>query len=520
MKKRAFLKNAVILTVTMLLLRTTNIGYRVYLSDKIGTAGMGLFQLILSVFILAITISTSGISLVVTRLVAEAVATGKSSCTKSIIRKCMAFSLTLSVLATVGMYFSADFLAANFLGDCRAALPLKILAPGLPFMAVCACLRGYFLAIRDMMKPASADMLEQFVTIGIVAALFVYFSPQGLENACCAIMLGSTAGELLSCGYTFLLYKISIRKLKCTKIKSSGIQSTGIQSTGVLGKIIHIGLPVTFSSTLRSILSTAENLLIPIGFKKNGATAENSLSQYGMIQGMVMPILFFPSAFLAAFSSLLIPEMAEANAAGKRQTIGRTTSRAIQLTLLFSIFIASVFIAFSKDLGLAFYKNEQAGVILRILAPLVPLMYLDSVVDGILKGLDQQLSSLKYNFSDSVLRVLLIYFAVPFAGTKGYIFVLFFSTIFNATLSINRLIKVSKVQVQLRSWVFKPVICSALAALLVLIFCKLPLLTVLSEWECASIQIVLSALLYYLFLRLCGSFTKEDVIWVKSILKQ
>ncbi|HEX3038211.1 MAG TPA: polysaccharide biosynthesis protein [Oscillospiraceae bacterium] len=510
MKKRVFFKNAVILTVTMLLLRTMNIGYRVYLSNKIGAAGMGLFQLILSVFVLAITVSVSGISLVVTRLVTEAAATGKSGCAKSIIRKCIAFSFTLSVLAMVALYFSADFLAANFLNDCRAALPLKILAPGLPFMSICACLKGYFLAIRDMMKPASGEMLEQLVTIGIVVALFVYFSPQGLENACCAIMLGSTAGELFSFGYTFLLYKISIHKLKCTKEKS----------TGIFRKIIHIGLPVTFSSTLRSILSTAENILIPIGFKKNGATAESSLSQYGMIQGMVMPILFFPSAFLAAFSSLLIPEMAEANAAGKHQTIGRTTSRAMQLTLLFSVFTASVFIAFSKDLGLAFYQNEQAGVILRVLAPLVPLMYLDSVVDSILKGLDQQLSSLKYNFSDSVLRVLLIYFAIPFAGTKGYICVLFFSTIFNATLSINRLIKVSKVQVQLVSWVFKPIICAALAALMVLIFCKLPLLAALSEWECASMQVVLSALLYYLFLRLCGSFTKSDVIWVKSIFKQ
>lgn len=510
MKKKAFLKNAVILTVSMLLLRTINIGYRVYLSNKIGTAGMGLFQLILSVFVLAITISASGISLVVTRLVAEAAASGTSGCTRSIIRKCMAFSLTLSLLAVAGLYFSADFVAANLLGDCRAALPLKILAPGLPFIAVCACMKGYFLAVRDMFKPASAEVLEQFVTIGIVAALFVYFAPQGLENACCAIMLGSTAGEVISCGYTFLVYRISLKKRHCPKAKSSG----------VFRKLLHIALPVTFSSTLRSVLSTVENILIPVGLKKNGASAESSLSQYGMIQGMVMPILYFPSAFLSAFSSLLIPEMAEANAAGKHKTIGRTTSRAMQLTLLYSIFITSVFIAFSKDLGLAFYRNEQSGVILRILAPLVPLMYLDSVVDAILKGLDQQLSSLKYNFSDSVLRVLLIYFAVPFAGTKGYICVLFFSTIFNATLSINRLIKVSKVTVQVTSWVFKPVICAALSAFMVLIFCKLPMISALSEWICASMQVVFAGFLYYLFLRLCGSFTEEDVLWVKSIFKQ
>lgn len=510
MKKRAFIKNAIILTVTMLLLRTTNIAYRIYLSDKIGTTGMGLFQLIFSVFILAITISTSGISLAVTRLVTEASAVGKIGCAKSIIKKCMVFSLSISLLAAICLYFSADYLATNILCDSRAALPLKILAPGLPFMAICACLKGYFLAVRDMMKPACAEILEQFSTIGIVAALFVYISPPGLENACCAIMLGSTVGEILSCGCTFLLYQISLKKLKCANTKSSG----------AFRQIIHIALPVTFSSTLRSLLSTIENILIPLGFKKNGASAEISLSQYGMIQGMVMPILFFPSSFLVAFSSLLIPEMAESNAAGKHLTIERTTSRAIQFTLLFSTFITAIFIAFAKDLGLALYENEESGVILRVLAPLVPLMYLDGIVDSILKGLDQQLYSLKYNFWDSALRVLLIYFVIPFFGTKGYICVLFFSTIFNAALSINRLIQVSKIEVKLSSWAFKPIICAALAVLLVLIFCKLPLIAVLSQWECASLQILISAPLYYLFLRLCGSFTKDDVVWVKHIFKQ
>lgn len=510
MKKKIFLKNAVILTVAMLLLRTTNIGYRVYLSDKIGAAGMGLFQLIFSVFILAITISVSGISLAVTRLVAEAAAENRSGCVRSIMRKCMVFSVVLSLVALAGLFCSADFIAANLLNDSRAAMPLKILAPGLPFMAVCACLKGYFLAVRDMMKPASAEVLEQFSTIGIVAALFVYLSPKGLENACCAIMVGSTVGEVLSFGYTYLLYKISLHKQRFGNEKSEK----------VFRKVIHIGLPVMFSSTLRSILSTIENILIPIGFKKNGASAENSLSQYGMIQGMVMPILYFPSAFLAAFSSLMIPEMAEANAAGKNITIVRQTSRAIQLTLLFSIYIAAIFIAFSKDLGLAFYKNEQAGTILRVLAPLVPLMYLDSTVDSILKGLDQQLSSLKYNFADSVLRVILIFFIIPIAGTKGYICVLFFSTIFNASLSIHRLIQVSKVKVEIGDWVLKPVICSALAALMILILCRLPVLAALPPWECAVIQVLLSGTLYYWFLRACGSFTKQDVIWFKNILKE
>ena len=66
-----------ILTASSLVMRASSIGYRTYLSSKIGTAGMGLYQLVMSVFILAITVSTSGISLAVTRIVTDTITKGR-----------------------------------------------------------------------------------------------------------------------------------------------------------------------------------------------------------------------------------------------------------------------------------------------------------------------------------------------------------------------------------------------------------------------------------------------------------
>lgn len=507
MKKRTFLLNAIVLTASAIILRTTNIGYRVFIADKIGAAGIGLYQLIMSVFILAITICTSGISLAVTRLVAESLGKNQPGYAKSAVLKCMAVSLTLSFLAAGGLLVFADPIAAQILNDSRAAVPLKILAPSLPFMAISSCFRGYFIARRKAAQPSIADMLEQFSTIGISVALFLYFAPDGLESACCAITLGSTAGELISCLYNCIVYKLSIRPYR----------KYPAQSTGVLRMVSHIALPAMAGYTARNVLSAIENVLIPSGLKKHGAGPEASLAQYGMIQGMVMPLLYFPSAFLTSLSSLLVPEMAEANVCGKHRTIERTTCRAMQLTLLFSFFVTAVFLAFSKELGLAFYKNEDAGAILRIMAPLVPLMYLDSVVDGILKGLDQQLSSLKYNFSDSAFRVILVYLCIPVWGVKGYLGVLFFSTIYNASLSIHRLIKVSRVEVRLGDWVFKPALCAAVAVLTAMLPFRSALIPSLSPWQSAAAQIVLSGGLYWCFLRLCGSLSRDDIHWMRGL---
>ncbi len=514
MKKRVFFFNAMILTASSLIMRASGIGYRTYLSSKIGVAGMGLYQLVMSVFILAITVSTSGISLAVTRIVTDTIAKGAPSQAKRAVRKCLVFALLISLLAMVMLYFSSGFIAVQWLGDARVTLSLKILAPGLPLMSACACLKGYFNAMRNVTKTASGELLEQFVTIGAVVCLFTFLAPQGLEYACAAVMLGSTLGEVASCTYTFFFF---IRdKIKLQDTPGNKFQYTFRKA---LQDMLHIELPIMFGSLLRNGLVTVENILIPIGFKKHGASTEVSLGNYGMIHGMVLPLLLFPSAFLMAFSSLLVPEMAQANAAGHQKTISRVTARSMQLTLLFSFFISACFLVFADDLGRTFYQSEEAGRLIRFLAPLIPLLYLDSVVDGILKGLDQQIASMRYNFADSALRVALVYFLIPYLGVNGYLGILFFSTIFNAALSIHRLLKVSQVEIRVLDWIVKPILCGGIAVLCCALLRHFPFASALPLWCCVLLEFTLSGIGYYILLRVTRCFKKEDVTCIREIFR-
>lgn len=440
MKKRVFFINAVIMTVGAVVIRMFNLWFRTFIAGLIGASGMGLYQLIFSVFLLGITFCTSGIGFAVTRLVAE----GRGA--RSAVRQCLAAALTLSGIAMVAIFFFADFIALKWIGESVAATPLRLLVLGLPFIAAGACFRGYFLAIRNTIVPVCGEFIEQAVTIG-AAVLLLRLLPQPLD----AMMLASTIGEVFSCSYIAVLYVLFVKKLPFSNRKANHFRS-----------IVHIAVPVLCGSFFRSLLSSLENILIPRGFKKNGADEEGSLAQYGVMQGMVMPILFFPSAFLSSLAVLLVPEMAEANAGGNREVIQKATARAFRFTLTFSFFTASLLIVFADSLGMLFYKNAEAGELLRIMAPIVPLMYLDSVVDGMLKGLDQQLYSMTYNFTDSIMRVILIGSMIPIFGMKAYIAVLFLSEIYNASLSINRLLKVTSLKVDIIGWILTPAVASAL----------------------------------------------------------
>ena len=500
------------LTSAVLLSRVIGISFRVYMSNKIGAEGIGLYQLICTIFLFASTFVTSGVSLAVTRLVTEALARKEYQKAKTAVRRALVLGLFFSLLMGGALFFSADYIGNQVLKDPRTILSLKILAPSLPFMAVSACFRGYFFAVRQVIKTASEQLLEQIAEIVIFALVVNFLAPMGLEYACCAIVLGTTGAEIFSCLYSFLLYWGELRKLR-------GKASKGRISGGIK-KLLSICLPVTASSCLRSGLSMTENILIPPGLKKNGASYEGSLAGYGMITGMVMPVITFPSAFLSSFSMLLIPELSEANAANHKKNIHYIAGRVFQITFLFSIFICGFFVFFAKDLGLLIYHDSAPGVYLSVLAPVIPLMYLDSVVDGMLKGLNEQLSYLSYNIIDSVMRVGLILFLLPLMGLNGLIVVIFASEILNSTLSIARLMKVTQLKMRFFTWILKPALAVVFPGLLLMglssILSKL-LPDVLFR---VLFELIFTVGIYLLLLFAMKSLTKDDIRWLKSIFRQ
>ena len=198
MTKQKFLLQGAILTAVSLFLRITNMGYRSYLSQKIGSEGMGLYQLIFSVFMLTVTLSTSGISLAVTRMVSAAIAAGRRESIRSTVARCFGFCLTISLCIAAVLFFLAGPAATVFLDNPDAAPCLRILGLGLPFMSLCTCMKGYFLAVDESLSTAASDTLEQILTILATVYLFWHFSPQGIEAACLAAMAASTLGEMTS----------------------------------------------------------------------------------------------------------------------------------------------------------------------------------------------------------------------------------------------------------------------------------------------------------------------------------
>lgn len=493
------LKNTLLLTAASFLMQTVGVSFNVWLSARLGESGIGLFQLIMTVYSLAVTLGGGGVRLASTRLAVEGEA--KQENTRRTVRRCIRYALLTGSLAAVLLFAAAPIAAQYWLADVRATLPLKILALSLPFVAMSSAMNGYFTAIKKVGRYSAVRIAEQAVKIAIVMLLMGRLLPKGESYGCIAIVLGILFSEGFSFLLLYVLYNIEKQKY-----------STNIQKF-TLRKLLHIAVPDVTGAGARSILLTIEHLLIPRGFRRSGVSAESALAVYGNIHGMVFPLLLYPSAILTSLSGLLIPEIAGRHALGLEKQIAYMQRRVLRMTLFFAFGTAGIVYTFAQSLSMAVYQSDKCTFYLQILAPLIPVMYCDMTVDGLLKGLDEQRASMRYNILDSGLCVVLVYILLPRFAVKGYIFILFLSEIINFFLSMRRLCKVSIVELKLSEDVFLPLCCCVCAPVFVRFFTvQIGSVYFANIWG-LTVKIIVSLCLYLLFLYGFGGLRMEDVHW-------
>lgn len=506
MKKTVFIKNAAILTASSLILRFAGIIFKVWLAAKVGSEGIGLYQLVFSVYMFAATFATSGISTAVTRLVSEELVVGNKKGVRHILVRCIEISLLIALFSISVLFFGADFIAGHLLNETRAALSLKILAFSLPFMGISSCVKGYFIARRKATPSSVAQLLEQAVRIVIIMVLVTRYDTLGLEYTCAAVLLGDTIAEAVSCLYVYIRYRLDFGRLRIdTPLTRKPYK--------LVPAISHIALPITSGRYLNSMLRMIENILVPQCLSMGLAGSANGISLFGMIKGMALPILFFPSTLLNALSTLLIPEMSEAAVRGRYGVVRSVAHRIIKITSLVSIIFSALFLTGGRQMGILIYNDSDVGFLLCALSPIVPFMYLDAIADGILKGLDQQKFTFRTSVSDSAIRIVLILLLLQKWGINAFIGIMYFSNFLTCFLNTRRLVRISRLKLDLANTFFLP-FCGAYT------LCFLTNIMLKKFFNMPNLVFVISLCviciaLYLAYLVLLGIIDRDDLRFIK-----
>lgn len=454
--RKRFFYNGIMLTAVGIAMRTVALFFNAFVTQKIGAEGMGLYTIVMTVYGFAVTFATSGISLTVTRLVASAVGEGRAEETRAVLFGAILYSLAFSLIATLVLFFGASFIAGGILGDTRAVNALRILAPSLIPLSLVAVFSGYFVGVRRVACNAVTQVLGQIFKITATVWLVIRAMPMTVERAALSLSLGTTVTEILAFFVIFIEFLIDRRR-------AVGKEKSGADVRSVASMAVPLGI----SAYIRQALLTVEHILIPKRLRARGDTLSESLSAYGTLHGMALPMILYPMVTLSSFAGLLVPEFAERSASGDNDGMRRIASRAFGVTLIYATLASSVLYVFSEELGYVIYNSASAGKFIAVLAPVIPIMYLDHVTDSVLKGIGEHVYSMWVNITDSLLSVALVWILIPKMGIMGYAVCIIAMEAYNFILSAVRLMKRIKFKISLKQTLLLPLISAFVSSLLV-----------------------------------------------------
>lgn len=407
---KTLLKGTFILTVTGLITRVIGFLYKIYLSNILGAANLGIYQLVFPIFAIAYTLYVSGIQTAISQMVASK-APGRQS-HKAICIRALCISFCFSVSLSLIIYLFAENIALLFLGEIKCAPLIRLLVFAFPLSAISSCVNGYYYGIKKTSVPALSQLIEQLVRVAYVYIMLTIFSSN--ENpALIHAVIGISAGEGVSMIYSLIM----IYRLYHKNKTNNTIQNRN--TTGIYKSLFAISAPLTANRLVISLLHTVETTLIPVMLKKYGMSSNDALSIYGILTGMALPFILFPSTITNSLSVLLLPTISEVNNDKKR--IQRISGLCIGATVILGIASTIIFVMFGSKIGAVVFNNEMVGNFIKVLAFLCPFLYLSTTLSSIINGMGKTYITFIITITGLALRIFITIKTVPVKGISGYL---------------------------------------------------------------------------------------------------
>lgn len=426
MIKNKILKDTFFLTAIELIMQGLSLIVNVFITRSLGSEMIGIISLIGSFFMFITIISSGNVYLSTSRFISEEI--GKGSGNPNIVfRYGIISSVSMSIITGIVIFVFSGPISENLLKAPEIEPVIKILALILPFCSVNSSVKGYFNAVRKV-SVLSIGSVTEFCVKSALLMLFTEFMLNKM-NPLTAFALSVAGGQIT--GFTvMLIFFLKNRKHNKNKCSIS------------FKSFVFCSVPIFLNSLVTSVLSSTNDALVPITLKQYGNSTSQAFSQFGIFEAIVIPALFFPSSILCSLSGILVPELARERTAENSEKNKHLVKKVLKYTFSFSIFTAMIFLCFGKEIGFLMSGDYFAGKVIAILAPAIPFIYLEIILEGILRGMGKHsFSSLNY-LVEYTIRISVLLICVPLFGFYGIVASYLAS---NIVCNISRLVMIMKV---------------------------------------------------------------------------
>ena len=424
-RKHLLLKGAFILTLTGFATRFMGFFFRIFLSHTFGEEGVGLYQLIFPVYALCFSLTCSGIQTALSRCVAGRIASGREAEARELLRAAILLTLTASCCCALFLQRFSGWIAQTFLQEPRCSQFLVILSYAFPFAALHSCIVGYYLGRRSTRVPAVSQLIEQAVRILSVFLFCQIGIKSGAPFGISVAVAGLVMGEIASSAYSLQM----LRSREPSSPRKKRPFSLPPVRWRALRELVSFSLPLTASRVSLNILQSVEAVSIPLCLQAYGMTSQEALSIYGVLTGMALPLILFPSAITNSLSTMLLPTVAQIQAARNRQGLARIIRQSVSSCVLLGCLCQVTLLAFGEWLGRFLFHSPLAGSFILTLSWICPFLYVNNTLVSILNGLGKTVRTFLINASSLALRIGGVFLLIPVFGIKGYLWGLLASQI-------------------------------------------------------------------------------------------
>lgn len=419
-----------VLTLASLITRLIGFFYRMFLSAQFGEEGMGIYQLTSPVLALTYALCIAGFQTAISKYVAAKEGRGQSRCAAYTLFLGLFFSLVFSIPCTILIYFYADFIAGTLLSEARTAPLIRIIALSIPFSCMHSCINGYFLGQKKAGISAATQLIEQIVRVLCVFIICNIFLSVEKTPPLSVAATGLLAGEGASTLLSVVLFTISSRNM------TANAQIPFRKEVPELTKnILKMAFVININRLIVNLFASVETILLPRSLEKYGLSSADALSLYGVLCGMVLPLLLFPNALTASVSVMLLPAVSEANEKNQTERIRRIANKTFLFCFGLGILCMLFFLFSGKLLGRIMFQSDIAGEYIVKLSFICPLLYLSSALSSILNGKGKTLQCLITQVLGLSVRILFL-LLIPLYGIHAYIIGLIISQFLSTALSL------------------------------------------------------------------------------------
>lgn len=507
-KQKSFFKGALILTIAGVLGRMLGALYRIPFNRIVGEEGAALYGLSYSLYSLLFALSTAGIPLAVSKMVAVYEERGEHGESVRLLKAAFMMLAAIGIVVALFVFTQADWIARTVFNEPAAALSLRTLSPAMLFSCLMAVLRGYFQGHQQMVPTAISQILEQFFRVGVIFIALFLLAGQALPTIVAGASFGSAVGTII--GFTFLA--IYFAHYYRSNHPANIVTPEERESTAaMLKQLVIYAIPISIGALVLSITQFIDSTMDIGCLEASGMAHAEALVQYGYLASYAMPIINLLFIITSAISSSLVPTIANLYELKDGDGVQHNVRTSILLTVIIMLPAAAGLATLGTPICALLYNNAASGAALSYVAFAVVGIGVYQVSSGALQGLGHVYIPMASLIIGALLKIGLNYVLLTRAGADIRMAALA-TVIAFAVAALHNLYQVGRIVgwkwFSLKRLIIKPVVSTlAMAACVTLV--KLALGG--SAFLATACGVVVGVIVYFAVLFVIGGIDRDTL---------